>query len=141
MKNYIKVKHSGNAGDIVYSLSSMYDYCTENNCKIVYYIKIGVPSGFTDETHPTGAVMMNDFMFDFLAPLLKAQPYIHEVIKVGKDENVLVDYDLECDIWETKKMEPLLIFNFYSLDDDLENKKNNKITFVEDVLKALLNNK
>ena len=95
MKNYIKVKHSGNAGDIIYSLSSMHQYCEENKCKIVYYIKIGVPSGFTDETHPTGAVMMNDFMFDFIAPLLKAQPYIHEVIKLGKDENMVVDYDLD----------------------------------------------
>jgi hypothetical protein len=45
---------------------------------------------------------------------------IYETIK-KIDKDVLVDYDLECDIWETKKMEPLLIFNFYSLDDDLEN--------------------
>ena len=45
---------------------------------------------------------------------------VYETIK-KIDKDVLVDYDLECDIWETKKMEPLLIFNFYSLDDDLEN--------------------
>ena len=45
---------------------------------------------------------------------------IYETIK-KIDKDVLVDYDLECDIWETKKMEPLLIFNFYSLDDDFEN--------------------
>lgn len=45
---------------------------------------------------------------------------IYETIK-KIDKDVLVDYDLECDIWETKKIEPLLIFNFYSLDDDFEN--------------------
>ena len=45
---------------------------------------------------------------------------IYETIK-KIDKDVLVDYDLECDIWETKKMEPILIFNFYSLDDDFEN--------------------
>ena len=45
---------------------------------------------------------------------------IYETIK-KIDKDVLVDYDLECDIWETKKIEPLLIFSFYSLDDDLEN--------------------
>ena len=44
---------------------------------------------------------------------------IYETInKINKD--VLVDYDLECDIWETKKIEPLFIFNFYSLDEDDE---------------------
>lgn len=91
----IKVAHAGNAGDIVYSLSSLYEYSKENQCKIVYYIRIGVPSGFTDETHPVGSVMMNDSMFDFIAPLLKSQPYIHEVIKLSKGENVLVDFDLD----------------------------------------------
>jgi hypothetical protein len=92
---YIKVNCSGNAGDIVYSLSSLYQYSIDNDCKFVYYIKMDVPSGFTTETHPTGAVMMNDFMFDFLAPLLKAQPYIHDVIKLKKGENVLFDFDID----------------------------------------------
>ena len=92
---FIKVVHSGNAGDLIYSLSSLYDYCTKNDCKIVYYIKMDVPSSFTDETHPVGSVMMNEAMYNFIEPLLKAQPYIHEVIKLGKDENVVVDYDLD----------------------------------------------
>jgi hypothetical protein len=95
MSNYIKVKHSGNAGDIIYSLSSLNQYCEEHKCKVVFYIKIGVPSGFNDETHPVGSVMMNDSMFNFIAPLLKVQPYIHDVIKLEKEENVLVDYDLD----------------------------------------------
>ena len=42
---------------------------------------------------------------------------IYEVIK-KIDKDVLIDFDLECDIWETKKVEPLLIFNFYSMGDD-----------------------
>ena len=92
---YIKVNCSGNAGDIVYSLSSLYQYSIDNDCKFVYYIKMDMPSGFTDDTHPTGAVMMNDFMFDFLAPLLKAQPYIHDVIKLKKGENLLFDFDID----------------------------------------------
>jgi len=95
MKEYIKVSHSGNAGDLIYSLSNLYDYCEKNKCKIVFYIKIGVPSGFTDETHPVGNVMMNDAMFDFIEPLLKVQPYIHEVIKLNKGENMVVDFDLD----------------------------------------------
>jgi hypothetical protein len=95
MSKYIKVAHAGNAGDIVYSLSSLYQYCEDNKCKIVFYIRIGVPSGFNDETHPVGSVMMNDAMFDFIAPLLKAQPYIHDVIKLNKGENMVVDFDLD----------------------------------------------
>ena len=41
---------------------------------------------------------------------------IYELIK-KIDKDVLVDFDLECDIWETKKLEPLFIFNFYSSDE------------------------
>jgi len=41
---------------------------------------------------------------------------IYEVMK-KIDKDVLVDFDLECDIWETKKVEPLFIFNFYSSDE------------------------
>jgi hypothetical protein len=44
---------------------------------------------------------------------------IYETIKKF-DKDILVDFDLECDIWETKKIEPLLIFNFYSNQDDYE---------------------
>ena len=94
MNKYIKVIHDGNAGDVIYSLSSLYQYCNDNKCKVVFYIRIGTPSGFTDATHPVGDVMLNDAMVDFIAPLLKAQPYIHEVIKLAKGENMIVDFDL-----------------------------------------------
>ena len=48
--------------------------------------------------------------------------YLDEVINIYElikkiDKDVLVDFDLECDIWETKKLEPLFIFNFYSSDE------------------------
>jgi hypothetical protein len=43
--------------------------------------------------------------------------HIYEIIK-KIDKDVLVDFDLECDIWETRKVEPLFIFNFYSLDGE-----------------------
>ena len=43
--------------------------------------------------------------------------HIYETIK-KIDKDVLVDFDLECDIWETKKIEPLFIFNFYAMGDD-----------------------
>ena len=45
--------------------------------------------------------------------------HIYETIKKF-DKDILIDFDLECDIWETKKIEPLLIFNFYSNQDDYE---------------------
>ena len=43
--------------------------------------------------------------------------HIYETIKKF-DKDILVDFDLECDIWETKKVEPLFIFNFYSMEDE-----------------------
>lgn len=43
--------------------------------------------------------------------------HIYETIKKF-DKDILVDFDLECDIWETKKIEPLFIFNFYSIEDE-----------------------
>lgn len=92
---FIKVKHSGNLGDIIYSLSAVSQLAIDKAAHIVYYIKLDVPSTFTEKTHPVGAVMMNRKMYDMFYPLLKSQPYIHDVIAIEKNENVLVDYDLD----------------------------------------------
>lgn len=93
--NYIKVKHSGNLGDVIYSLSVLYELSKQRNAKIVYYIHLDQPSTFTDKTHPVGAVMMNKKMFELSYPLLKSQPYIHDVIAIEKNESMIVDYDLD----------------------------------------------
>ena len=91
------VSHSGNLGDILYSLPALHRafYKDPMGLKFVYYIKLDRPSTFTDAQHPLGSVMMNRKMFDMAYPLLKAQPYIHEVIALEKGEDMRVDYDLD----------------------------------------------
>lgn len=90
--NYITFKHSGNAGDIIYSLSSVKAYCERNEIKANYYIKLNAPSTFTSKQHPVGDVMMNQKMFDMLKPLIEAQPYI---VMVDEYEDQHIDFDLD----------------------------------------------
>lgn len=78
-------KHSGNAGDILYSLFSITQEC-------IYYIHLDQPADYAGRVHPLGNVMMNRKMFDMIVPLLLKSPYITEV-KEYKGEQV--DYDLD----------------------------------------------
>jgi hypothetical protein len=88
----ISVKHSGNLGDIIYSLSCLKQLVIDDPCQINYYVALDVPSSFTDAQHPVGSVMMNRAMYDMAAPLLFAQPYIRSVdIYEGQH----IDYDLD----------------------------------------------
>lgn len=90
--NLISFLHSGNAGDIIYSLSCIKSICMERACQAVIYIKLNVPSTFNEKSHPVGSVMMNKGMYDMLYPLLINQPYIDSVdIYDGRP----VDYDLD----------------------------------------------
>jgi hypothetical protein len=91
--NYTTFKHSGNAGDIIYSLNVVKQYCQANNTKCNYLIALDVPSTFTEEQHPVGAVMMNQAMYDLLKPLLEAQDYIR-LVDVYTDQDITFDLDL-----------------------------------------------
>lgn len=87
MENNILIfKHSGNVGDVIYSLPSIYSTCKENGCKAKIYLKVGVRSSFTSDTHPVGNVMMDLNMASMLKDLLIVQPYVEDVTII--DENV-----------------------------------------------------
>ncbi len=107
----ITFKHSGNAGDIIYSLSSIMAICMEQGARAVIYIKLGVPSTFTEKTHPTGNVMMNSVMYDMLYPLLMDQPYIANV-EIHNGEPV--DYDLDLFRKDYKNLSAGNIQSWYS---------------------------
>lgn len=92
---YIKIANSGNAGDLIYSLSSMHYLWTMHNKEIDLYLRVGVPSTFTSATHPVGNVMLNDTMFNMLRPLLLSQSYIHDVIRVEGKEEIEIDFDFD----------------------------------------------
>jgi hypothetical protein len=87
----LSFKHSGHAGDIIYSLASVKHICEKKKAKAIYYIKIGEPTNI--KGHPTGSVMINQKMFDFLHPLLISQSYIADVLPYQGED---VDYNLDC---------------------------------------------
>ena len=93
--NYIKFKHSGNLGDIIYSLASIKYICEAYDAKATLYLHLDQKSTFTDKTHPVGNVMLNRKMAEMAIPLLISQPYIHAIELLEKNEKVVVDYDLD----------------------------------------------
>lgn len=88
--NTITFKHSGHAGDIIYSLASVQHLCEARNTQAIFYIAIGVKTDI--KGHSSGETMIPGRMFTFLRPLIESQPYISEV-KPYQGE--AVDYDLD----------------------------------------------
>jgi hypothetical protein len=88
--NHITFKHSGHAGDIIYSLASIKHLCEKRNTKAILYIAINVPT--TAKDHPMGSVMIPMKMFDFLHPLIAYQDYIEKCEPYAGQQ---VDYDLD----------------------------------------------
>jgi hypothetical protein len=93
MNKPITFKHSGNCGDIIYSLSSIKALCIDKATKAILYIHLDQPSTYTSEQHPVGNVMMNKYMYEMVKPLLEAQPYIERVVPMTDSD--AFDYDLD----------------------------------------------
>lgn len=80
MDNILAFKHSGDMGDIVSSLPTVKAICEKENAKAHYILDAsgGYLDDYVKEMCPNG----NKFSLEqaqFLAPLLKAQPYIADV--------------------------------------------------------------
>jgi hypothetical protein len=77
----IKIKHSGNLGDIIYSVYAMRAASMLHQAKVVLFIELNKPiilhSSFV---HPLGGVMMNEYMFKMAKPLLKRIDFIEDVL-------------------------------------------------------------
>ena len=68
--------HAGHSGDLIYSLPFV--KVVAPNCE--FYIASDIPSDMPEGMrHPNGHLMMPQQAFDFLSPLLAAQPYIGSV--------------------------------------------------------------
>jgi len=88
----ISFKHSGNVGDIIYSLPAVRSLLRNKGIeKADYYIQLNVPMGYSGP-HPLGNVLMNEKFFQMLKPLLKSQSFID---KVEIFENQKIDVDLD----------------------------------------------
>jgi hypothetical protein len=78
-KAFVNFKHSGNLGDIIYALPSMYALA-DNLVQ-------------TNDKHPLGNVILNNKSVALLAPLLLAQPQFNS-LEIYQ-ENQPIDYDLD----------------------------------------------
>jgi hypothetical protein len=89
----LKLKHSGNAGDILYSLPAIRQACYNANDKAILYLHIDQPANYVKGfVHPLGNVMLNKYMATMLKPLLLATNFIEDVLIYNGQK---VDYNLD----------------------------------------------
>lgn len=88
-KELTSFKHSGNSGDIIYALPSIYALSKNGKAKILLNIN---QKGIYSAYHPLGGVMLNEKMVEMLRPLFLYQPQI-ESCEIYKNEKI--DYDLD----------------------------------------------
>lgn len=89
----LKLKHSGNAGDILYSLPAIRQACYNANDKAILYLHIDQPANYVQGfVHPLGNVMLNKYMATMLKPLLKECLFIEDVLIYNGQK---IDYDLD----------------------------------------------
>lgn len=101
MKETISYKHSGNCGDLIFSLSCIRQRYYDTDCKADIYLHLNQPSTFTDATHPVGNVMLNQTMYDMVRPLLLEQEYVNSVEVYDNQE---IDYNLDLFRLECKNL-------------------------------------
>lgn len=101
-------KHSGNAGDVIYSLPCIRAVAGTRPAEL--RLKLDVPLRHQHKSHPLGGVMLNRGMFDRLYPLLSSQPYLGEV---SVHDGSPVDYDLDVFRDSPMSLERLNISRWY----------------------------
>jgi len=88
-------KHSGNIGDIIYSLPTLKALGGGN-----LHLLLNQPTGYyPGAEHPLGNVLLNEDMYNRIVPLLEHQNYIKKVKKIDLSkpitEDIFIDYDLD----------------------------------------------
>ena len=85
------IKHSGNCGDIIYSLPAA--FALAKNGTVHFHLHANQNTHYPKQyTHPLGNVMLNNDMIQRLQPLLLHQPQI-EVCDFYKNQNIDYDFD------------------------------------------------
>lgn len=98
----ITYKHSCTSGDILYWLSGIKRAWELYGKKGIVYQRIDQPGFFYQGAqHPYNGVMMNQYAFDMLKPLILAQPYIEDW-REWKGETIMIDMD------KVRVMKPLM---------------------------------
>jgi hypothetical protein len=84
-------KHSGNAGDIIYSLPAA--LALSGNRHIHYYLNVGQVGHYGKRPHPLGGLMLNERMVEMLKPLLLSQTYLASC-ELFDNQPIDFDFDL-----------------------------------------------
>lgn len=87
----VSFKHSGNAGDLIYSLPCLISLAKDKTATL--FLNIDRPANYGKNVHPLGNVMLNDKMVKMLEPLLTHQSYISKVSIFSPHDGI--DYDLD----------------------------------------------
>lgn len=89
----IKLKHSGNAGDVLYSLPAIRQAVRNKGEEAILYLNLDQPANYVQGfVHPLGNVMLNKYMATMLKPLLLSTDFIEDVIIYNGQK---IDYDLD----------------------------------------------
>ncbi len=88
-KKILNFLHSGNLGDLIYSLPVIKELSKSHKCN--FYIKVGekIPVGYYK--HPAGGVYIDNRMLNLFLPLIREQKYINEIKQFSNQE---IDIDL-----------------------------------------------
>ena len=90
-KDVYSFKHSGNAGDLIYSLATIKTLSKDGLANI--FLRLNQPGRYGKKSHPLGNVMLNEKMFDMLKPLLSSQPFIKDLQIFNVTQQI--DYNLD----------------------------------------------
>ncbi|MGF2411391.1 hypothetical protein [Ferruginibacter sp.] len=90
-KSVINFKHSGNAGDIIYSLPALITLSEGKKANL--YLRTNQPGNYGKNPHPLGSLMLNDKIVEMLQPLLQQQDYINDCSVFSGTETI--DFDLD----------------------------------------------
>ncbi|RYE21975.1 MAG: hypothetical protein EOP42_25110, partial [Sphingobacteriaceae bacterium] len=93
--NLLNIIHSGNAGDIIYSLPTIKKISEITGVPINLYLRLNqhLPTPIYSTTaHALGSVMINQKMADMLFPLFNLQSYVNESC-VYNNQKIHIDLD------------------------------------------------
>ena len=85
-------KHSGNAGDIIYSIPAA--LAIAQKAAVHYHLALGMKGVYGKSPHPLGNLMLTEKMVTMLAPLLLANPQIASCTVHQPSAKIDIDLDL-----------------------------------------------
>lgn len=89
----IRIKHSGNVGDLIYSLPAMREASKQHDAKVDVILRINVPMQSTVK-HPNNGVQLTRTMAEMVTPLLMTCDFIDSVVITEHDEPCDYDFDI-----------------------------------------------